>query len=397
MGHVVRCRRKSVSHRKRAAPSAAGANPVIRFANGPVAGTLVVGARNLPAGLPQAITLKPSRNSPTVSPERGPKSRVWSMARRQKFRLENGCVPPFVSGLARGTPVSMNKIILRSPEGKIKGVALGFDILYFIIGPVVDLFTLNITRYFALICVYALAALPWGLSGNKLAASVLLVVHLGLSFIRGKMVLRGYLKKGYVIESCPEQWRSEIEKMAPKAIGESLSEPPKSQSAIRAYAVDAASNSAASTGVEARNSEPKKMKFNREFVLSINWRAVSEDAESRAMSDMRLASYFEDVENFTVEIDYCYREDKDPSSRDLIQFLGVVISTDGKVADDDIVETVNDYVLDSYVMPAFQKHVESLGYDWSEFYEDWLNVFPGPPGAGFNVNFENDIVVNPWK
>jgi hypothetical protein len=154
-------------------------------------------------------------------------------------------------------------------------------------------------------------------------------------------------------------------------------------------------------GARAVQKEKQKGKtkplFTRDFVRSIDWRAISEEAESQAMSDMRLTSYFEKVKNFTVIIDFSYQDDKNAGSNDLIKFLRVVINTDGEVADDDIVETVNDYVLDSYVMPAFQQHIESLGYDWSEFYENWLDVFPGPPGAGFNVNFENDIVIKPWK
>jgi hypothetical protein len=111
------------------------------------------------------------------------------------------------------------------------------------------------------------------------------------------------------------------------------------------------------------------------------------------MSDMRLASYFNDPENFSVVIDFSYREDELSGPQGLTNFLRVIIRTDAEATDDDIQETVNDYVLDNYVMPAFQAYIESLGNDWEEFYEDWLMGYPGPD---FEISFENNIDIGGW-
>ena len=133
------------------------------------------------------------------------------------------------------------------------------------------------------------------------------------------------------------------------------------------------------------------MDFTIDFLESINWKKISEQAESQAMSDMRLTSYFDDPENFSVVIDYSYRKDHLSSPGGLTNFLRVIISTDAEATDSDIRETVNDYVLDNYVMPAFQEHIESLGINWEEFYEDWLNGYPSP-----DISFDNDIEICEW-
>jgi hypothetical protein len=110
----------------------------------------------------------------------------------------------------------MDKIVLTTPEGKTKRAALGFDFLYFLGGPLVDLFTLNIARYLAAMFVYTLAALPAIWSETKLALVLLLIVHIALSIRRRKMLLRKYLKQGYSIESCPSRWQVELEEMQEK-------------------------------------------------------------------------------------------------------------------------------------------------------------------------------------
>lgn len=137
-----------------------------------------------------------------------------------------------------------------------------------------------------------------------------------------------------------------------------------------------------------------QMEFNRDFLKSIDWKRISNQAESQAMSDMRLTSYFDDPENFSVIIDFSYREDDQSGPEGLTNFLRVVIRTDAEATDDDIQETVNDYVMDSYVMPTFQAHIESLGIDWEEFYEDWLMGCPGPD---FEISFDNDIDISGWS
>ena len=135
------------------------------------------------------------------------------------------------------------------------------------------------------------------------------------------------------------------------------------------------------------------MAFTRDFLKSIDWKSISEKAESQAMSDMRLTSYFDDPENFSVVIDFSYREDEQSGEEGLTNFLRVIIRTDAETTDDDITETVNDYVLDNYVMPAFQSHIEPLGIDWDEFYEEWLLGYPGPE---FDISFNNDIDIGEW-
>jgi len=135
------------------------------------------------------------------------------------------------------------------------------------------------------------------------------------------------------------------------------------------------------------------MTFTRDFLKSIDWEKISQEAETQAMSDMRLASYFNGPKNFTVVIDFSYREDDASGPEGLTNFLRVIIRSDAEATDDDIQETVNDYVLDNYVMPAFQAHIESIGIDWEEFYEDWLEGYPGPE---FDISFDNDIDIGEW-
>ena len=135
------------------------------------------------------------------------------------------------------------------------------------------------------------------------------------------------------------------------------------------------------------------MAFTREFLKGIDWKKISEEAESQAMSDMRLASFFDSPENFSVVIDFSYREDELSGPEGLTNFLRVIIRSDAESTDDDIRETVNDYVLDNYVMPAFQANIEALGIDWEEFYDDWLMGYPGP---NFSIPFNNDIDVGEW-
>ena len=137
----------------------------------------------------------------------------------------------------------------------------------------------------------------------------------------------------------------------------------------------------------------RAMAFTREFLKGIAWKKISEQAEAQAMSDMRLSSYFDDPKNFSVIIDYSYREDDLSGPDGLTNFLRVIIRTDAEATDDDIQETVNDYVLDNYVMPAFQAHIESLGIDWEEFYDDWLMGYPSPE---FEISFDNDIDIGEW-
>jgi hypothetical protein len=148
------------------------------------------------------------------------------------------------------------------------------------------------------------------------------------------------------------------------------------------------------TDVDMNTGLMHEMQFNRDFLKSIDWKLISDKAETQAMSDMRLTSYFDEPENFSVIIDFSYREDDQSGPNGLTNFLRVIIRTDADATNGDIQETVNDYVLDNYVMPAFQAHIESLGIDWEEFYEDWLMGYPGPD---FDIPFNNDIDIDKWS